>query len=355
SAFLDALITHELMPADADEAKLIAGRDPYELRKRALLERLEPYEIGRALFHLNQRRGFKSNRKADRKGKPGEEGKIASGAKALDQAMAEAGADTLGEFLADRETRRVRLNSENQEYDFYPQRRHIEYEFNRIWEEQAKHHPALLTEAARAALHRILFFQRPLKEQEVGYCTFAGLGGVPSDERRLPKAHPLFQQRRLYEEVNQLRIVSAGAADRPLERDERDALILKLQDKKKVSFQSLAKVIKLQEGERFNKESENRKDLIGDEVRAELGDKKRFGTCWLHLEPDEQLRIIDRLQNEENPETLLAWLKAEYGLDEAAAEAVANAHLPEGYGRFGLTATKRLLEALKADVVTYDK
>lgn len=374
SAFLDALIAHGLIPTDADEAKLMAERDPYDLRKRALDERLEPYEIGRALFHLNQRRGFKSNRKADRKGKPGEEGKIAGGAKALDRAMAEAGAETLGQFLADREAKRVRLNSENQEYDFYPQRQHIAREFQRIWDEQSKYYPALMTEStltwqqldaklaeredgwspkeARDALYRILFFQRPLKEQQVGSCTFAGMGGVPEDERRLPKAHPLFQQRRLYEEVNQLRIVSAGAADRPLTRDERDALILKLQDKKKVGFQSLAKIIKLGEGERFNKESENRKELIGDEVRAELGDKKRFGTRWLHFSLDDQLRIIDRLQNEENPETLLAWLQAEYGLDDTTAEAV---RLPEGYGRFGLTATKRLLEALKADVVTYDK
>ena len=355
SAFLKALIEYGLMPADADEAKLVAERDPYELRKRALDERLEPYEIGRALFHLNQRRGFKSNRKADRKAKPGEEGKIASGAKALDRAMAEAGADTLGQFLAGCEAKRVRLNSENQEYDFYPQRRHIEYEFGRIWEAQTKHHPTLLGEEAKAALHRILFFQRPLKEQEIGYCTFAGLNDVPADERRLPKAHPLFQQRRLYEEVNQLRIVSAGAVDRPLKRDERDALILKLQDKKKVSFQSLGKLIKLGDDERFNKESENRKELIGDEVRAELADNKRFGSRWLHFGLDEQLRIIDRLQNEENPDILLAWLKSEYGLDDSASEAVANARLPEGHGRFGETATRRLLEALKADVVTYDK
>jgi CRISPR-associated endonuclease Csn1 len=99
SAFLRALITYGLMPADADEAKLIAERDPYPLRRRALDEMLAPHEIGRALFHLNQRRGFKSNRKAERKAKPGEEGKIASGAKLLDAAMAEAGARTLGEFL----------------------------------------------------------------------------------------------------------------------------------------------------------------------------------------------------------------------------------------------------------------
>src|SRR5688572_21445765 len=112
SAFLEALVEHKLMPADADEAKLIAARDPYELRARALDERLEPYEIGRALFHLNQRRGVKSNRKAERKQKDAEDGKIASGARALDQAMAEQGADTLGQFLARRETKRVRMGGE---------------------------------------------------------------------------------------------------------------------------------------------------------------------------------------------------------------------------------------------------
>ena len=356
SAFLKALVNAGLMPTDADEAKLVAERDPYDLRRRALVERLVPHEIGRALFHLNQRRGFKSNRKADRKAKPAEEGKIASGAKALDAAL---DGRTLGQFLADRlankQAARVRMGGENQSYDFYPQRSHVETEFNAIWQAQATHHPALLTDAARATLQRILFFQRPLKEQDVGYCTFTGMNGVPANERRLPKAHPLFQQRRLYEEVNQLRVVSPGAADRALTRDERDKLILKLQDKKKVSFETLAKVIKLAEGERFNKESENRKDLIGDEVRAEMADKKRFGTRWLHFDLDEQLRLIDRLQNEENPETLLAWLKAKYGLDEAAAETIARARLPEGYGRFGETATRRLLDALKADVVTYDK
>ena len=82
SAFLEALVQHGLMPADADEAKLLAERDPYELRARALDDRLEPHEIGRALFHLNQRRGFLSNRKAERRARDNEDGKIASGARA---------------------------------------------------------------------------------------------------------------------------------------------------------------------------------------------------------------------------------------------------------------------------------
>lgn len=349
SAFLEALIAHGLMPADADEAKLVAAMDPYVLRARALDEKLHPHEIGRALFHLNQRRGFKSNRKAERKTADSEDGKIASGARALDQAMAEEGADTLGQFLAARETKRVRMGAENQDYDFYPQRRHVEYEFDRIWEQQARHHPALLTETARAALHRILFFQRPLKAQIVGKCTFV------HSEDRLAKAHPLFQQRRLYEEVNQLEVTTPGKANRKLTLDERDRLILELQGKRKVSYASLGKRLKLQPGQSFNKASETRTEMLGDEVRAVLGDKKRFGAAWEHFDRDRQWTIIERLIEEEDPDALHAFLTQDCGLDDEHAAAVAKAPLPEGLGRLGQTATARILDELKREVITYDE
>ena len=349
SAFLEALVAHGLMPADTDEAKLVAALDPYVLRARALDQALTPHEIGRALFHLNQRRGFKSNRKAERKANDNEDGKIASGARALDQAMAEEGADTLGQFLNARETKRVRMGGENQDYDFYPQRRHVEYEFGRIWEEQAKHHPALLTETARAALHRILFYQRPLKEQEVGLCTFV------HSERRLAKAHPLFQQRRLYEEVNQLEVTTPGEANRKLTPDERDRLVRELSHKKAIAFTSLATKIKLAPGQSFNKASETRTQLAGDEVRAVLGDKKRFGTAWEHLDRDRQWTIVERLLEEEDPDVLHAFLTQECGLDDEHAATTARTSLPEGYGRLGTTATARILAELEAEVITYDE
>jgi CRISPR-associated endonuclease Csn1 len=349
SAFLDNLVHYGLMPADADEAKLVAEQDPYALRARALTEKLAPFEIGRALFHLNQRRGFLSNRKAERRSKDNEDGKIATGARALDEAMIEADADTLGQFLAGRAEKRVRLNGESQEYDFYPQRRHIAWEFQRIWEEQAKHHPALLTEPARAALHRILFFQRPLKAQEVGACTFV------NSERRLAKAHPLFQERRLYEEVNQLEVTTPGEAPRKLTLDERDALILELRGKREVSFATLGKRLRLEPGQSFNKASETRTGLRGNEVYAALANKKRFGGDWPHIAPDRQWLIVERLLDEENPDALHSFLTGECGLDEERARAAARAPLPEGHGRLGETATRLILDELKKEVITYDE
>lgn len=361
-AMLRELRKHGLLPFDDLAGKALAAEDPYDLRVRALSEEISPYQLGRALFHLNQRRGFKSNRKADRKSADEKDaGKIAPATKLLDAEMKRLGAQTLGQFLVMRDQesggtkgKRVRMRPDADGYDFYPDRRHILDEFRAIWDAQKAYHPALLSDAAWHDIFRIIEFQRDLKPAVVGLCTFAGMNGVPDDELRLPKAHPLFQQRRLYEEVNQLAVVAAGAASRPLSVQERDTLILKLRDKKKVSFETLGKAIKLKDGERFNKESENRKELAGDEVRAELSGKKLFGTRWPHFSGEEQCEIIDRLLEEENSQTLIGWLKARYGLDDASAEAIGNARLPEGYGRFGLTATKALLEQLRADdVPTY--
>lgn len=353
SALVEVLVTHGLLPADKSAGPKLHGEDPYALRVRALDEKLAPHQIGRALFHLNQRRGFKSNRKADRVSKDSEDGKIASGTMALDQAIAESGARTLGEYLHRLDVKRVRMRPDADGYDFYPDRRHYEYEFEQIWAAQAPHHPSLLIDEAKNAIHRVIFFQRPLKAQVVGKCSFAGWYGIPEDEKRLPKAHPLLQQRRLYEEVNQLEVVSAGAPSRKLTKDERDKLILKLQDKKKVTFKTLGRTIKLREGERFNKESENRKDMIGDEVRAEMMHKDRFGPDWTTFSTEEQWTINERLLEEDDTEKLLAWLQSEHGVDRETAENIANAQLPDGHGRFGLTATTALLDQLKADVVTY--
>ena len=58
------LIKYGLMPADSNARKTLEQLDPYALRAAALDRPLEPHELGRALFHLDQRRGFKSNRKA---------------------------------------------------------------------------------------------------------------------------------------------------------------------------------------------------------------------------------------------------------------------------------------------------
>jgi CRISPR-associated endonuclease Csn1 len=367
AALLKYLTLAGLFPASEDERKALAALDPFALRAHAVEEVLPLHHIGRALFHLNQRRGFRSNRKTDR-GKNEEGGKIRIGVSRLHEKMRDAGAETLGEFLHGRRANatnpsmiphvRTRLLHEDEEgpksggYDFYPDRQMLEEEFEAIWETQAPHHPDALTPENKKRLFEVIFHQRPLKKPRIGKCTLLG------DEERLPKAHPLFQRRRLLEELNALRIVRAGQVATPLTLEQRDALYLVLKNKRTATFERLRRVLKLDPDDRFNRESENRKDIKGDEVAAELGAKTRFSNRWGHFDTDTQWDIISRIRDQESDEDearLLAWLQEVHGLTEEQARATVGARLPEGYGRFGITATTKLIGALRDQVIVYSE
>jgi len=75
-----------------------ADKLPYVLRAAALDHPLEPHELGRALYHLAQRRGFLSNRRSPRR--DDEEGVVLSGISQLRDDMARTGSRTLGEHLS---------------------------------------------------------------------------------------------------------------------------------------------------------------------------------------------------------------------------------------------------------------
>ena len=362
-----------LMPADPSEAKALEVLDPYELRARGLDGPLPLKHFGRALFHLNQRRGFKSNRKTDRG--DNESGKIKDATARLDQAMMAKRARTYGEFLhmrraAASDPKRVpsvrtrltlgrRDNAEKEEtgYDFYPDRRHLSEEFDKLWAAQARHAPDDLKDDLRDEIATIIFHQRPLKSPEVGLCLF-------TDERRIPSAHPLNQRRILLETVNNLKVAARGEPARPLSREERDQIVHALDNKKhtkslsgmSMKLKALGKVIMLRPEQSFTLETANRDAIACDPVRASLSHPDRFGACWSRLDWERQWDLVRRIravQSDAEHADLVRWLMEVHGLDRDHAEKTAKAPLPEGYGRLGLTATTRILAALVSDVLPY--
>ncbi len=366
-----------LMPSDPAEAKELEAFDPYQLRAEGLSTALPLTHFGRALFHLNQRRGFKSNRKTDRG--DNESGKIKDATKRLDEEMAIAIPDesmrTYGHFLHLRRaaapdpkqvpTVRTRLSVARRDhaekaevgYDFYPDRRHLSEEFEQLWAAQAQHHPDVLTDDLRAEIGLIIFHQRPLKTPEVGLCLF-------TDEKRIPSAHPLNQRRILYETVNSLRVAARGEPSRSLTREERNQIIHALDNKKHtkslsgmtMKLKALGKLIKLRPEQSFTLETANRDAIKCDVVRASLSHPDRFGPRWSALDDDAQWEVIRRIravQSDAEFADVVVWLAETHELDRVHATATVNASLPEGYGRLGLTATTRILTALKRDVIPY--
>ena len=362
---METLIEHGLMPADKTERKDLEKLDPYWLRAAALGQRLELPEIGRAIFHLNQRRGFKSNRITDSDDSEGNAMK--AGMKALDERLKEAGARTLGQFLAERGGRdregylidrlgnrvgrktnrgvRFRPRAEGNKvlYDLYPTRAMIEHELEEIWKEQASHHD-VLTPDLLARLKRIVIEQRPLKKPLVGRCTFR------PDEERAPRALPLFQRFRILMEIANLDIERPGQRARKLTLQERDVLAGLLASRASaVTFEAMRRTLKLPDDASFNLERGKRKGLDHDRTAGILGKAACFGTAWRGYSHERQNQIAGMLLAEEDPERLVAWLMENCGLSREAAEAVGNARLPQGHAHIGRSMLADLIDVMKSE------
>ena len=347
------LIEHGLMPEEDAARRALVDLDPYELRAAGLTEPLPLHHFGRALFHLNQRRGFKSNRKAD-SGDADDSGKIKSAVSFLRQAMQEEGAVTVGQWLASRHARGEGVRARkagpavSAPYEFYIDRAMIAEEFDALWESQAKHHPNTLTDEAREAIRSEIFFQRPLKPVEPGPCT------LDPREPRAPLALPSVQRFRILQEVANLRYIDHDLQPHPLNDAQRKALVDALERTQRMTFGAIRRLLKLR-GTYFNLESEKRKNLKGNVSSAALANAACLGDAWHEMTETEQDQLVELWHNSDRTDDALAAVLVDrYKLDETTANNVVNAKLPDGYGHLGRTAITKIGAALRAGAPSYD-
>ncbi|MBP8285932.1 MAG: type II CRISPR RNA-guided endonuclease Cas9 [Rhodoferax sp.] len=359
---IQTLINHGLFPADEAQRKALVKLNPYALRAKGLDQALTPPEFARALFHITQRRGFKSNRKTDKK--DNDSGALKQAISKLRTAMTEENCRTVGEWLHKRDiagqTVRARYRQTkvtkgdgktriDKSYDLYIDRAMIEAEFDALWSKQASLNPMLFNDRARDELRYCLLFQRPLKPVKPGRCT------LMPEEERAPLALPSVQRFRIYQEVNNLRILRQGLKEEALTLKQRDDLVTALEVNNKRTFTQIKSLLGLGGAMQFNFEDPKRQELKGNTTSAILSKDTLFGKAWLGFDEAKQNAIVMRLVKDENEAKLMRWLQEETGVDEAHAEAIANIGLPEGYGSLCSQALARILPELRRGVVTYDK
>ncbi|MDO5087320.1 MAG: type II CRISPR RNA-guided endonuclease Cas9 [Comamonadaceae bacterium] len=359
---MEKLIAHGFFPQAEAERKALESLNPYQLRAEGLQRALTPGEFARALFHINQRRGFKSNRKTDKK--DNDSGALKTAISQLRQALAESNCQTVGALLWQRlqaglgtraryrETRTTTETGKNKidkSYDFYIDRQMVADEFDALWTAQAAFNSSLFNDGARLALRDTLLHQRKLRPVTAGRCTL-----LPEEERA-PLALPSTQRFRILQEVNHLRILHPDLREETLTLAQRDAIVALLESKGKVTFQTMRKALKLGDVVQFNLEDAKRCELKGNATTAALAKKELFGAAWHDFDETFQDDIVLRLVMEESEAELVQWLIENTGVDEVRATAIANAGLPEGYGSLSRKALKRIVPALRAEVITFDK
>lgn len=353
NSLMRQLIKCGLMPKDKAERKKLEECDPYKLRARALDHPLTPHELGRALFHINQRRGFKSNRKTEQRGD--DTGPVKEAAEKLKGQMSAQESRTLGEFLYKqrgngpvRERKPVRFRNlstgAKAKYEFYPTRDMLLCEFNKIWEAQAPHHPNILTPEAKKTIEDTIFHQRDLIAPPVGKCTLDPACDEDDVEGfRCSWAHPLAQQFRIWEEVRNLKVQEVGGQWRKLEKEEGDRIAYALFETSKVKFDQIRKLLGYNPEAYFNLESERRKELLGDQTAAKLSHKVLFGKEWRQFPVEQQVETVEQLLKEEDENAVFNWLTNHKKVSRERAERIASAHLPDGHCRLGLRAIGKML------------
>ena len=311
---------------------------PYLLRARALHEKLARHELGRALYHLAQRRGFLSNLKAAKKDE--DLGVVKKGISDLEHLMDEAGAQTLGEYFAGLDPEEYRIRGR------WTARHMFKAEFEKIWSAQAPHHTDL-TDEQKERLHQAIFDQRPLKSQKglIGMCD------LEPYKRRAPAACLAYQEFRIVQKVNDLEVTQPDGEILPLDSQQRETLIAALNENAEMTFGKIRTLLGMKRSREygrnysFNFEEGGEKRLVGNRTAARM--IAALGDRWHELPPEQQNRLVDEILSFESEEPLIGRLRTGWGLDDIQARAVAETPLEPGHGALSRKAIARVLPGMR--------
>jgi len=335
----------------------------YRLRAAALDRALEDHELGRALYHLAQRRGFLSNRRDDRRAS--EKGEKSQDTKVIEKEIASlkeqitaSGARTLGEYLSriDPEQQRIRKR--------WTSRQMYIDEFEAIWSAQSQHRPGRLTEALKRELRQAIFHQRPLKPQTqlIGRCELEPPrhpGALPP--RRAPLALPVAQRFRLLQKVNDLQVIEPDGRIRPLTAEERNKLLQALSEQARMEFDDVRKLLGLSAprkrkdkatgqqictpGHRFNLEEGGETSIPGDTTTARL--LPVLGDKWRTMPEPLRESLVRDLLDFNYPAALAEHLQRVHRFDRHEAEALSEISLEDGYAPYCRMALRKLVARME--------
>ena len=329
--------------------------NPYELRQKALIEKLSLEEIGRIFYHLIQRRGFLSNsRKGGSddgtifKGNP-KEGKIG-----ITETQKNIEDKTLGTYLFEiypKENQPFQDGLERIRNRYTTRKMYVD-EFELIWNKQAQFHAELTNELKTLFGGRkldgykedgILFHQRPLRSQKhlVGNCSFE------PRKTKCPISAIPFEQFRVWQLVN-----TVEYNGKKISQVEKEKIIEFLFANEKPEFKKIRKVIGKESAEfKFNYKDDDK--IVGTHTISNLSNKKYFGKKWFEFTEKEQEDIWHVLYFFDSKSNLKEYAIKNWNFTEEQAESISKFNVKDGYASLSRKAISNILPFLKLGF-TYD-
>ena len=329
--------------------------NPYELRQKALIEKLSLEEIGRIFYHLIQRRGFLSNsRKGGSddgtifKGNP-KEGKIG-----ITETQKNIEDKTLGAYLFEiypKENQPFQDGLERIRNRYTTRKMYVD-EFELIWNKQSQFHTELTNELKTLFGGRkldgykedgILFHQRPLRSQKhlVGNCSFE------PRKTKCPISAIPFEQFRVWQWVN-----TVEYNGKKISQVEKEKIVEFLFANEKPEFKKIRKVIGKESAEfKFNYKDDDK--IVGTHTISNLSNKKYFGKKWFEFSEKEQEDIWHVLYFFDSKSNLKEYAIKNWNFTEEQAESISKFNVKDGYASLSRKAISNILPFLKLGF-TYD-
>ena len=334
--------------------------NPYYFRWLATTTKLnlddeaDRLKLGRAFYHMAQRRGFKSNRLDTTP--EAADGVVKKDISELSEKMA---GRTLGQYFWEEcyqkgeKIRKVHTSRDE----------HYLAEFEFICATQG------VPDGLKVALHRAIFFQRPLKSQKglVANCPFE------PKKKRAPISHPLFEEFRMWQTLNNIKIQPWGDNElRPLTADEKDEIapLFFRVSKAHFDFKDIAKKL-TPRGETFGyvkgRDSDahvlfnyrDNQSLSGCPFSARLkilfGDDYKQGMYDSYCGDKKDQKTADDVLHEvwhvlfsfDDTEKVKEYATGKLGMENEGAEKFSKISLGQGYGALSLKAIRKILPFLK--------
>ncbi|MBR8535470.1 type II CRISPR RNA-guided endonuclease Cas9 [Carboxylicivirga sediminis] len=336
-------------------------KNPYYYRHQAATQKLDltqeenRHALGRAFYHMAQRRGFLSNRLETTK--ENENGAVITGINEINEVK---GNKTLGQYFYELYTKGAKIR------DHYTHREaHYLDEFIHICNLQQ------LPDDEVTALKNAIFYQRPLKSQKglIGKCPFE------TNKPRCAVSHPLFEEYRMLCFLNNIKIKTpADEKLRPLNESEREKIshLFYRKSKEHFDFEDIAKQLAPKKQYKYYKSKDkNPEDWLfnysmkttvsGCPVSARF--QSFFGDNWQNLSiehtraTDNQTSNIDIndvwhvLMTFDSDEKLIEFATNKLHLNEEQTREFIKIHLKQDFASLSLKAIKKVLPYLRQGLI----
>lgn len=340
-------------------------KNPYYYRHLCLHQKLdlerqdERYILGRAFYHLAQRRGFLSNRLDSTPEQ--ETGKVQKGISDLTREMEAAGCEYLGDYFY--QIYSDPNNHERIRTRYTDREQHYKKEFHAICEMQQ------LSQDLVTELDKALYFQRPLKSQRkgVGKCTF---------EPKCPRcaeSHPDFEEFRMLSFINNIKIKTPRDLELrclSLEEKEKIRSLFYRVSKPNFDFEDIAKALAGKGQYQYIKDVSDKPykfnyrmtqgvpacpttaqliKIFGDDWKDAIAEtyrlnNTRFGQKSVAQMVDDMLNVLSTFSSDSK---LQLWAEKNLQLNEEQCKKFAGIELSHGFASLSLKAIHKILPFLR--------